>query len=219
MGVFSFNCVRACYPCGGRKTSIISSGDFHSYNYIKSPIEQIIKSSFYIALKLFISLKVCYNKYGDVMKIGDIVSVPLYIGVSQHRPVFRQAVIVAEYPKKHLGTMYLCEVIPSRFRTCIVEPPPPRFQPDYAHDSLQRWQKRPTEYNAFSSEAPTSDTTTTYQKRTHERNRSLTEKYDPMIKELGLDPSIKRSLHKLRSIAQFRGFDPDEIEEGIYRWL
>ena len=144
------------------------------------------------------------------MKIGDIVSVPLYIGVSQHKPVFRQAVIVAAYPKKQLGTMYLCEVIPSRFRTCIVEPPPPRFQPDYAHDKMQRWGTN-TRHNALEVE-PLPSTTTTYQKRTHERNRSLTEKYDPMIKELGLDPSIKRSLHKLRSIAQFRGYSIREIE-------
>jgi hypothetical protein len=156
----------------------------------------------------------CYNEYGDVMKIGDIVSVPLYIGVSQHRPVFRNARIVAAYPKKQLGTMYLCEVIPSRFRTCIVEPPPPKFQPDAAYDkSLARWTK-PTHHNALEVEplSSSSNSTKTYQKRTHEQARSIVDKYTPMLKELGLDPAVKRSLHKLRSIAHFRGYNIDEIE-------
>lgn len=143
------------------------------------------------------------------MKIGDKVSVPMYIGLTQHKLVHKEAIIVKAYPKGHLGTMYLCKTIPSGFRTCIVVPPPPRFQPSAAYDkSLQRWTK-PTHHNALEVEP---EPQTNYQKRTHEQVRSLVEKYDPMLKELGLDPSIKRSLHKLRSIAQFRGYDIDEIE-------
>lgn len=143
------------------------------------------------------------------MKIGDIVPVPMYIGVSHNKPVHLPARIVQIFPKGSLGTMYLCETLKSHFRTCIVVPPPPRFQPDPVkdRDRVQRWTK-PTHYNALEVELGA----TTYQKRTQERTRSLTEKYDDMIKELGLDPSIKRSLYKLRSIAQFRGYNISEIE-------
>ena len=147
------------------------------------------------------------------MKIGDIVSVPLYIGVSQHKPVFRNARIVAAYPKGHLGVMYLCKTLRSNYRTCIVEPPPPKFQPDAAYDrNLPRWGKA-THHNALEVEPlPQTNTTTTYQKRTHEQSRSIIDKYTPMLKELGLDPAVKRSITKLRSIAQLRGYDIHEIE-------
>ena len=154
----------------------------------------------------------CYNKYGDVMKIGDKVSVPMYIGLTQHKLVHKEAIIVKAYPKGHLGTMYLCKTIPSGFRTCIVVPPPPRFQPDAAYDrNLPRWSKA-THHNALEVEPQPSATTTSYQKRTHEQSRSIIDKYTPMLKELGLDPAVKRSITKLRSIAQFRGYDIDEIE-------
>lgn len=143
------------------------------------------------------------------MKIGDIVPVPMYIGVSHNKPVHLPARVIQIFPKGHLGVMYLCETLKSHFRTCIVVPPPPRFQPDTGKDTLQRWSTG-THHNALEQEPDNSHST--YQKRVHERNHALEDKYIPMLNELGLDVSIKRSLKKLRSIAQFRGYDINEIE-------
>ena len=149
------------------------------------------------------------------MKIGDIVSVPLYIGTAHNKPIYRHARILEIYPKGHLGVMYLCEVLPAHFKTCIVVPPPPRFQPDPRDDKdIQRWTKA-THHNALEveEEAPK-----TYQKRTHDKQEELKEKYTPLLERLGLDLKKKRSISQLRSLAHFRGYNPDEIEEGVYRW-
>lgn len=141
------------------------------------------------------------------MKIGDIIPVPLYIGNAHNKPVHLPARIKEIHPKGHLGVMYLCETLKSHFKTCIVVPPPPRFQPETTKDTLQRWSTN-THHHALEVEEVTPKT-----------NKDLIKLYDPLIKHLGLDPSIRRSLKQLRSIAHYRGFDPDKIEEGVYKWL
>ena len=140
-------------------------------------------------------------------EVGDIIQVPLYIGTAHNTAVYRLGRVIGIYPKGHLGVMYLCKVIPSGFRTCVVIPPPPRLQPETVKDTLQRWSTN-THHHALEVEEVAPRT-----------NKELIKLYDPLIKHLGLDPSIRRSLKQLRSIAHYRGFDTDEIEEGIYRWL
>ena len=146
-------------------------------------------------------------------KIGDIVPVPMYIGNAHNKPVHLPARIIQIFPKGTLGTMYLCETLHSKFKTCIVVPPPPRFQPDPRDDKdIQRWTKA-THHNALEVEPAK-----TYQKRTHDKQEELKERYTPLLERLGLDLEKKRSLSQLRSLAHFRGYNPDEIEEGVYRW-
>lgn len=148
------------------------------------------------------------------MKIGDIVPVPLYIGSAHNKPVHLPARIIEVYPKGRLGVMYLCETLHSKFKTCIVVPPPPRFQPDPRDNKgIQRWTK-PTHHNSLEVE----DTTKSYQKRAHDKQEELKELYTPFLEHLGLDLKKKRSLQQLRSLAHFRGYNPNEIEEGVYRW-
>ena len=153
--------------------------------------------------------------FGDYMKyeVGDIVSVPLYIGNSQKKPIYRHARVLEIYPKGHLGVMYLCETFPSHFRTCIVVPPPPRFQPDPRDDKdIQRWTK-PTHYNALEVE----DEPTPKKQRQY-RDEKYRKLYAPLMVHIGLDPKKQRSKGQLRSLAHFRGYNPDDIERGVYEW-
>lgn len=157
--------------------------------------------------------------FGDYMEskvlgIGSIVSVPLYIGNSHNKPVYRHARIIQVIPKGHLGVMYLCETFPSHFRTCIVVPPPPRVQPDKAYDKdLQRWGKA-TRHNSLEVEPEP-----TPRKERTNPNEELCKNYGPFLEHIGLDPSRKRSIGQLRSLAHYRGFDYHRIERGIYEWL
>ena len=144
--------------------------------------------------------------------IGDIVPVPLYIGNAHNKPIHLPARTIEIHPKGHLGTMYLCETLKSHFRTCIVVPPPPRFQPDPRDNKdIQRWTKA-THHNALEVEPKS------YQKRAYERQEALKERYTPFLEHIGLDPTRARSLYQLRSIAHFRGYNTDEIEAGVYKW-
>ena len=147
------------------------------------------------------------------MKIGDIVSVPLYIGVSHNKPVYRPAVIKQAFDKGHLGVMYLCETVVSHFRTCIVVPPPPRLQPHPSDNKdIQRWSTE-THYNSLEVEPePTPRKPKVY------RDEHLRQMYAPLLEHLGLDPTKQRSKSQLRSLAHFRGYNIEEIERGIYRW-
>ena len=157
------------------------------------------------------------NDYKEVnMKIGDIVPVPMYIGAAHNKPVHLPARVIQIFPKGHIGVMYLCENLKSHFRTCIVVPPPPRFQPDPAQDRdrVQRWSKE-THHNALEVEYEPK----TYQKRTHDKQEELKERYTPFLEHIGLDPTRARSISQLRSLAHYRGYNPDEIEEGVYKWL
>ena len=149
------------------------------------------------------------------MKIGDIVPVPLYIGNAHNKPVHLPARILEIYPKGHLGTMYLCETLHSKFKTCIVVPPQPRFQPDPVkdRDKVQRWTKA-THHNSLEVEVEPK----TYQKRTHDKQEELKKMYTPLLERLGLDTTRARSISQLRSLAHFRGYNPDDIERGVYRW-
>ena len=153
--------------------------------------------------------------FGDYMKyeVGDIVSVPLYIGNSQKKPVYRHARILEIYPKGRHGVMYLCETFPSHFRTCIVVPPPPKYQPDPRDDKdIQRWSK-PTRYNSLEVEDEPPPP-----KQRQRKNEDLCNKYRPFLSFIGLDPKKKRSIGQLRSLAHYRGFDYGKIERGIYEW-
>lgn len=148
-------------------------------------------------------------------KIGDIVSVPLYIGTAHNKPIYRHARILEIYPKGHLGVMYLCEVLPAHFKTCIVVPPPPRFQPDPRDDKdIQRWTKA-THHNSLEVE-PTANPKRNYLPKAEKQ--LLEERYTPMLERLGLDLSKKRSIKQLRSIAHYRGFPINVIEKGEYKW-
>ena len=152
--------------------------------------------------------------FGDYMKyeVGDIVSVPLYIGHSQKKPVYRHARVIQVIPKGRHGVMYLCETVPSHFRTCIVVPPPPRYQPDPRDDKdIQRWSK-PTHYNALEVEDEPP------RKPKARKDEDLCLRYRPFLSFIGLDPKKKRSIGQLRSLAHYRGYDYGKIERGIYEW-
>lgn len=139
---------------------------------------------------------------------------PLYIGNSQKKPIYRHARVIQIFPKGHLGVMYLCETFPSHFRTCLVVPPPPRFQPDPREDKdIQRWTK-PTHYNALEVE----DEPPPPRKPKESRYKETEEMYKPLLEHLGLDTTKKRSRTQLRSLAHYRGFDFSKIERGIYEW-
>lgn len=143
---------------------------------------------------------------------------PLYIGNSQKKPVYRHARVIQVIPKGKLGVMYLCETFPSHFRTCLVVPPPPRFQPDPAYDKdIQRWSK-PTHYNSL--EVDSSEQQRTAPRKPKEsRYKEVEEMYKPFLEHIGLDPTKKRSRTQLRSLAHYRGFDFGKIERGVYEWL
>jgi hypothetical protein len=157
------------------------------------------------------------NDYKEVnmkYEVGDIVPVPMYIGNAHNKPIHLPARILEIYPKGHLGVMYLCETLHSKFKTCIVVPPPPRFQPDPREDKdIQRWTK-PTRYNALEVEPEPAP-----RKPKESRYKETEDMYKPLLEHLGLDLEKKRSKGQLRSLAHYRGFDYGKIERGIYEWL
>lgn len=127
------------------------------------------------------------------MRIGEIVTEKVPIGTGTNIMRDRRCKVIAAYDKKQLGVMYLLETVRGKFKTCVMVPPPPRFQPD--EGTAHRWEKRTNVDNAPAIGYK-------------EIKRYKT--YDEMQDALGLDKSIKRSLSRLRSIAEMHGCEVDE---------
>lgn len=125
------------------------------------------------------------------MKIGEIVTVDVPMGTGTHVLRPRKCKVLAAYDKKQLGVMYLLETLRGGFKTCVVVPPAPRYQPEKV-SNCHRWSKK-TKFD-------------------QEIEGTCFSTYDEMLDALGLDKSIVRSKYRLKAIADMHGCEV--IENG-----
>ena len=120
------------------------------------------------------------------MEIGDIVTELVPIGTGTNVMKSRRCKVLAKYDKKHLGVMYLLETIRGKFKTCVMVPPPPKFQPP-----------------EVSSKGKWSNPLAKIKDEDFEEERIIVDNYDEMLDYLHLDKCVLRSRTRLRSIANF----------------